>query len=66
MSTGMFAFQGDYKRRAQVNLGRTKHEDKAALLRKAQEERKAREEKRREELAARKIQVSPSSFCVVI
>lgn len=58
MSTGMFAFQGDYKRRAQVNLGRVKHEDRAGLLKKAQEERKAREEKRRRELAAMKIQVS--------
>lgn len=58
MSTGMFTFQGDYKRRAQVNLGRTKHEDRAGLLKKAQEERKAREEKRRREIAAIKIQVS--------
>ncbi len=57
MSTGMFTFQGDYKRRAQVNLGRTQHEDRARLLKKAQEERKAREEKRRRELAAMKIQV---------
>jgi hypothetical protein len=53
----MFSFQGDYKRRAQVNLGRTKHEDRAGLLRKAQEERRAREEKRREDVAALKIQV---------
>ena len=58
MSTGMFTFQGDYKRRAQVNLGRAKHEDRAGLLKKAQEERKAREEKRRRELAAMKIQVT--------
>jgi hypothetical protein len=58
MSTGMFTFQGDYKRRAQVNLGRTTHEDRAALLKKAQDERKAREEKRRREIAAMKIQVS--------
>jgi len=53
----MFTFQGDYRRRAQVNLGRAKHEDRAALLRKAQEERKAREENRRREIAAMKIQV---------
>jgi hypothetical protein len=58
MSTGMFTFQGDYKRRAQVNLGRTTHEDRASLLKKAQDERKAREEKRRREIAAMKIQVS--------
>jgi hypothetical protein len=57
MSAGMFSFQGDYKRRAQINLGRTRHEDRAALLKKAQEDRRAREEKRREELAAVKIQV---------
>jgi hypothetical protein len=60
MSTGMFTFQGDYKRRAQVNLGRITHEDRAALLKKAQEERRAREEKRRREIAAMKIQVFPS------
>lgn len=58
--SGMFTFQGDYKRRAQVNLGRTTHEDRATLLRKAQEERKARELQRRRELAAMKIQVLPS------
>jgi alpha-D-ribose 1-methylphosphonate 5-triphosphate synthase subunit PhnG len=58
MSTGMFTFQGDFKRRAQVNLGRARHEDRTALLKKAQEERKAREEKRRRELAAMKIQVT--------
>jgi hypothetical protein len=57
MSTGMFSFRGDYRRRAQVNLGGTRHEDRAALLKKAQEERKAREEKRRREIAALKIQV---------
>jgi hypothetical protein len=64
MSTGMFTFQGDYKRRAQVNLGRTKHEDKASLLKKAHEERKAREEKRRREIAAMKIQVQISIVCL--
>lgn len=53
----MFTFQGDYRRRAQVNLGRSTHEDRAALLKKAQEERRAREEKRRREIAAMKIQV---------
>lgn len=57
MSTGMFSFQGDYRRRTQINLGRTTHEDRATLLRKAQEERRAREEKRRMEIAASKIQV---------
>jgi hypothetical protein len=62
--SGMFTFQGDYKRRAQVNLGRTTHEDRAALLRKAQEERRAREEKRRREEAAVTIQVpSHSAYC---
>ena len=55
--SGLFTFQGDYKRRAQVNLGRTMHEDRATLLRKAQEERKARELQRKRELAAMKIQV---------
>lgn len=57
MSMGMFSFQGDYKRRAHVNLGGAKHEDRVSLLKKAQEERKAREERRRRELAAMKIQV---------
>jgi len=57
MSTGMFSFQGDFKRRTQINLGRTTHENRAALVRRAQEERKAREERRRMELAACKIQV---------
>jgi hypothetical protein len=57
MSSGSFTFQGDYRRRAPVNLGRTTHEDRAALLKKAQEERRAREDKRRREIAAMKIQV---------
>jgi len=56
MSTG-FTFQGDYRRRSQINLGGHKREDRATLLRKAQEERRAREEKRRNDLAAMKIQV---------
>jgi len=59
--SGMFTFQGDFKRRAQVNLGRTTHEDRAGLLRKAQEERRAREEKRRREEAAMRIQVAESA-----
>lgn len=61
----MFTFQGDYKRRAQVNLGRTVHEDRTTLLKKAQEERRAREEKRRREIAAMKIQVFPRSRVVL-
>ena len=56
MSSG-FTFSGDYKRRTQINLGGHKREDRAALLKKAQDERRAREEKRRSELAAMKIQV---------
>jgi len=56
--SGMFTFQGDFKRRAQVNLGRSRHEDRAGLLRKAQEERRAREERRRREEAAMRIQVA--------
>ena len=69
MSTGMFSFQGDFKRRTQINLGRTTHEDRATLLRKAQEERRAREERRRNEVAASKIQVlsiRPSERAILI
>jgi hypothetical protein len=62
MSTGFFSFQGDYKRRSQINLGHARHEDRAALLKKAQEERKAREEKRKQDLAAMKIQVPTNAF----
>jgi hypothetical protein len=66
MSTGLFTFQGDYRRRAHVNLGGAKHEDRASLLRKAQEERKAREERKRREVAAMKIQVTSSLFACIL
>jgi hypothetical protein len=65
MSTGMFTFQGDYRRRTPVNLGRTKHEDNTTLLKRDLEKRRAREENRRREYAAMKIQVFLRSFMLL-
>lgn len=57
-----FSFEGNYKSKRNINLGgKQSHQDKKALLAKAQAERKARERERRRNDSALRIQVESLS-----
>ncbi|KAI9199312.1 uncharacterized protein BJ171DRAFT_216009 [Polychytrium aggregatum] len=61
----MFAFEGDFKSRRNINLGgHNTRQDKSALLRKAQLEREQREAERLRQKSASLIQAVWRSYCV--
>ncbi|KXS22342.1 hypothetical protein M427DRAFT_170416 [Gonapodya prolifera JEL478] len=60
----MYSFDGDFKRKRQINLGgATKVEDKQVLLRRAAAEREARERERKKQRAATILQSAWRSSC---
>ncbi|KAJ1972311.1 ubiquitin-protein ligase (E3), partial [Dimargaris xerosporica] len=54
----MFSFEGNFKSRRAISLGGAKKEDKALLLRRAQEQRQRRDRERRQAQAAVAIQAA--------